>query len=431
MKSHSTIWLNGLVAIILGLAPALRAQGAPDIVWEAITPSGLANSIRGVDWSPAAAGAVVFGSTDRWLRTRRAETGALSYSVLQPHRSGGVDQAIYSLDGGFIAVHNTSGGLDYRVHRAVDGVFLGLLAVTLDAQGLIHFVPDPQLLSAAGGDGTLSRWRVDQFTVIFTVGSGYDRTNTTFNFSPDGSLQSAASQGTIVIRRRSDGVSMRVLSGGLARGTTPVAFSRDSKGLAAWSENPSRVTLWRVADGIALMTFAADAAEGINAIRFTPDGAHLVTTGYLPFLDAAGLWQQKGVIRFWRVVDGVLREFYDAHTGLGVTSPVAWSLDAMQFAYGTYEGTAVVARTPSSILADRTGAGGGDGDPNLELLANGDVVLRLVGKPGAVYHVEAATNLSVWREAGVSTADSNGYCEFLDTNANRPSFKFYRTWRSP
>src|SRR6266850_913481 len=57
------------------------------------------------------------------VRVRRVD-GALVYSVLQPHRSGGADQAIYSIDGVYLAVHNQSGGLGYRVHRASDGVFL-------------------------------------------------------------------------------------------------------------------------------------------------------------------------------------------------------------------------------------------------------------------------------------------------------------------
>ena len=65
------------------------------------------------------------------------------------------------------------------------------------------------------------------------------------------------------------------------------------------------------------------------------------------YVDADGLWQQTGIIRFWRVADGVMRQQFDARTGIGVTSPIAWSPDATQFAYGTYEGTAVVARTPA------------------------------------------------------------------------------------
>jgi len=233
--------------------PTVKAQSAPDIIWEAPTPSALANSIQGVGWSPIASGQVVFGSTDRWIRTREADNGALVYSVLQPHRSGSANQTIYSVDGAFIAVHNSSGGLGYRVHRAVDGVFFGLLTVTVDADGLVRFAPDSQLIGAVGGDGTLSRWRGEDFTVVLTVGSGYDRPNTTFNFSPNGVFQSAASQGAITIRRRSDGLTVRVLTGGLTQGATPVAFAPDSSRIAAWSENPSQVTLWRISDGVVLI----------------------------------------------------------------------------------------------------------------------------------------------------------------------------------
>jgi WD40 repeat protein len=410
--------------------PPAHGQGAPDIVWEAVTPSGIANSIQGVGWSPTASGLVVFGSTDRWVRTRRADSGALVYSVLQPHRSGNADQTVYSADGAFIAVHNSSDGLGYRVHRAVDGGFLGMLTVTIDGRGLAQFAPDGQLLGAVSGDGTLSRWRMEDFTVVFTVGSGYERTNTTFNFSPNGVLQSAASQGVITIRQRSDGSSVRVLRGGLSQGVTPVAFTPDSTRIAAWGVNPNQIILWRISDGVVLMNFPGAAAEeGAIAIRFTPDGARMVTTGYLPFVGSDGLWQQKGVIRFWRVADGSLRQMYDARTGIGVTSPVAWSPDATRFAFGTYEGTAVVARTPVEVQTNRTEVVTGVG--SLEILLNGNVLLRQSGTPGAEYHVEVTTNLLTWREVGASTANSNGYYEFLDTNGHNASLKFYRSRRSP
>jgi dipeptidyl aminopeptidase/acylaminoacyl peptidase len=89
----------------------------------------------------------------------------------------------------------------------------------------------------------------------------------------------------------------------------------------------------------------AVANEGVAALRFTPDGARLATTGYLPYVDSDGLWQQVGTIRFWRLADGALRNDFHVHT-VAVTSPVAWSPDSSRFAYGTYEGAAVVARTP-------------------------------------------------------------------------------------
>lgn len=340
--------LIALAAICLGGIPAAFAQGAPDVVWEVPTPSGLANSIRGIAWSPSTVEHVAVGSTDRWVRTRRASDGVLVYSVLQPHRSGTADQAVYSTDGVYLAVHNSSGGLGYRVHRAADGVFLGTLTVTVGGNGVVAFAPDAQLQSAVGGDGSLSRWRLADFTIVVVTGSGYDKTTTTFNFASNGIYQSAAGSGKITIRRRSDGAVVRVLTGGAASGAVPIAFTPDSTRLAAWTASPNRTTLWRISDGVVLRTFPGAAPEeGVGAIRFTPDGARLVTTGYLPYVDADGLWQQKGVIRFWRVSDSLLRRTYDARTSLGVTSPVAWSHDASRFAYGTYDGTAVVARTPA------------------------------------------------------------------------------------
>jgi WD40 repeat protein len=348
MRRISISFLAALAPLGLCGISSLSAQVAPDIVWEVPTPSGLANSIQGVGWAPGPSGRVAVGSTDRWVRTRQASNGALLYSVLQPHRSGSADQTVYSGDGLFLAVHNSSGGLGYRVHRASDGVFLGMLTVTVDANGLVRFAPDAQLIAAVGGDGTLSRWRIADFTVVVMVGSGYQRTTTTFNFSPNGAYQSAASRGQITLRRRSDAGVIGTIMGGPAQGFTPAAFTPDSAALAAWSSNPNQTTLWRLSDGAPLRQFPGSASnEGVGAIRFTPDGTRLVTTGYLPFVDGDGLWQQVGVIRFWRVTDGVLRQVYTARTGLAVTSPVAWSPDASRFAYGTYEGTAVVARTPA------------------------------------------------------------------------------------
>ena len=57
------------VFCLRGISSAF-AQGAPDIVWEAPTPSVLANSILGVGWAPGTAGRVAYGSTDRWLGWR-------------------------------------------------------------------------------------------------------------------------------------------------------------------------------------------------------------------------------------------------------------------------------------------------------------------------------------------------------------------------
>jgi WD40 repeat protein len=337
-----------LATLCICATPSLFAQGAPDVVWEEATPSSLANSIVGVGWSAGLQARVALGSTDRWVRVRNPSNGNLIYSVLQPHRSGSANQTVFSRDGGLLAVHNSNRGLGYRVHRVADGVFLGTLTVTIDARELVQFAPDAQLSAALGGDTTMARWLVSDFTVVHTIGSGYDHVTTTFNFSPNGAYQSSATQGRIAVQRRSDGSIVRTLLGGSGTGFTPVAFTPDSTRIAAWASSPNRTTLWRIADGVTLMRFPnAAAEEGVGAIRFTPDGARLVTSGYLPFVVSDGLWQQKGTLRFWRVADGAMRRLFDVRTGIGVTSPVAWSPDASQFVYGTYEGTAVAANTPA------------------------------------------------------------------------------------
>jgi hypothetical protein len=166
------------------------------------------------------------------------------------------------------------------------------------------------------------------------------------------------------------------------------------------------------------MTFPSGITnEGIGTIRFTPDSRHLVTTGYFPYMDDIYGWKQKGMIRFWRVADGALRQMYDAGTGIGVTSPIAWSPDATRFAFGTYEGTAIVARTPAAIQTAVN---------SVAMLPDGNVLVRQTGMPGATYHVETTTNSLVWREVGTATANSNGYFEFLDTNCHGCALKFYR-----
>src|SRR5215217_5506636 len=150
MRSCSIV-VVALTAICLQTVPNAHGQGAPDVISEQVTPNSLANSIQGVGWSPNASGNMAFGSTDRWMRTRDAASGALVYSVLQPIRSGGANQTIYSTDGAFLAVHNASGGLGYRVHRSTDGVFLGTLTVNVGNDGLVRFAADTNLLAAVGG----------------------------------------------------------------------------------------------------------------------------------------------------------------------------------------------------------------------------------------------------------------------------------------
>ena len=268
------------------------------------------------------------------------------WSVLQPHRSGTADQVVYSNDGTQLAVHNSNRGGTYRVHRASDGVFLGSLVITVQPNGVVAFAPDAQL-TAATGDTTMARWRIANFSTVQVIGSGYDKISTNWVFSPNGLLQASASQGTITIQRRSDGSTVQLLTAGNARSTTPMQFSPDSASLAEWASVPNETVLFRISDGAILRRFPnAQSNEGVTAVRFSPNGARLVTTGYRPFETPQG-WDQRGTIRFWRVSDGALRNTLESGTGIAVTSAVAWSPDFTRFVYGTYAGTTVVANVPA------------------------------------------------------------------------------------
>ena len=345
MRKHLISFVAALAAMCLRGFSSIFAQGAPDIVWEVPTPNGLANSIVGVGWGSGVAGQVAMGSTDRWLRTRQATSGALSYSILGPQHSRGGDQTIYSNDGTYLAVHNLNKGLDYRVYRASDGVFLGTLLVTIDGNGLVQFAADAQLQASIPKAGAMSRWPLGQFTVVVSTGSGYQVITTTNNLSPSGAYQSVATQGTIKILSRKNGATVATFPGGAARGFTPATFTPDGTALAAWDGDSNRTTLWRV-DGALIMQFPdVLPEEGLAGIRFSPDGTRMVTSGYFAF-EGGGGWEQFGYLRFWRVADGALRHQFDQHTGIGVTSAIALSPDSTQFIYGTYEGAVAVARTP-------------------------------------------------------------------------------------
>src|SRR3954454_10289912 len=134
---------------------------------------------------------------------------------------------------------------------------------------------------------------------------------------------------------------MRTLTGG-----TRPAFSPNSSLIADWTASPNRITVRTIPDGATVKRFdTPGGADGGVLLRFSPDSAPVVASGYLPFLKPDGTCDQKGVTRFWTMFVGPTVT-YDQETSLGVTTPVVFSPDGGQFLYGRYDGAFVVAKTP-------------------------------------------------------------------------------------
>jgi WD40 repeat protein len=317
------------------------SAGPPSVVWVKANPGMLATNAGAAAWSPSGT-TVATGLADRWMRLRNAGDGTETVAILQPHRSGGVVNLTFSNDSRYVAVGNQSGTGNFRVYTVSNGTFLGTLVATIDSTGILRFAPDAQLAGSPAGQ---AGWRTTEVTVFSVTGSGYDKVTTARNISPNGQLQTAAtSKGTITIQRTSDGSVVRTLTG---VGTRP-AFSPDSLSIAYWTATPNAITVYRISNA-AKQTFAIPGgADGGVLPRFTPDGTRLVGSGYLPFLKPDGTWDQKGVIRFWRISGGPPLKTYDQETSLGVTTPVVFKSDSSQFLYGRYDGAFVVANTPSA-----------------------------------------------------------------------------------
>jgi WD40 repeat protein len=331
--------VSASLLLLLTTAGGATAQ-APEVVWVKANPGMLATNAGAAAWSPSGA-VVATGLLDRWMRIREATKGEEIVSILQPHRSGGVINLTFSKNNQYLAVGNQSGTGTFRVYTVSNGTFLGTLVATIDSWGILRFAPDAQLASSGAGD--LALWRTTEVTVFSGTGSGYDKVSTARNISPDGKYQTAAtSKGTITIQQTSNGSVVQTLNGG-----TRPAFSPDSSQIAYWTSSPNEIRVVQILNGALVQKFVTPGgADGGVLPRFTPNGKVVVGSGYLPFLKPDGTWDQKGVIRFWRISDRKLQT-YDQQTSLGVTTPVVFNSDGSQFLYGRYDGAFVAAKTPT------------------------------------------------------------------------------------
>jgi hypothetical protein len=65
--------------------------------------------------------------------------------------------------------------------------------------------------------------------------------------------------------------------------------------------------------------------------------------------------------------------------------------------------------------------------PTVTKQANGAFLLQEQGEPGEPFDIQATTNFTTWLDLGLTTADTNGNLQFLDTNAPLFNRRFYIT----
>lgn len=326
-------------AIVAVLSAAVVAAGPPTIAWSKTNPGGLAATAGAVAWAPNGA-LVASGLSDRNVYIRNAGDGGLVRTILQPHRSHGVIRLQFSGDSQFLAVGNSAGTAQWRVHEVASGTFLGLITASVDANSIVRYAVDSQLAGAPGRAGQLSNWKVSDLPVFVTTGTGYDKKTTRLQLSPDGTLETAQSGTTITIRRVSTGGIVATVTGQKS------AFSPNSQTLAAWTANPNQTRLYNTSTFTAQRTIATpNAADSID-LTWTPAG-NLAGWGYRPFVNPDGTWEQTGIVHFWTAATGSLIVTYDTQLSLGVTAGVAFRTDGpKQFVLGVYDGTTLVAANP-------------------------------------------------------------------------------------
>ena len=165
-------------------------------------------------------------------------------------------------------------------------------------------------------------------------------------FSLNGRILATGDDDGATLWRVADGVKLITLPHNSS--VTSVAFSPDGHTLATGSYDKTAV-LWRVSDGVKLATLPH--AGHVNSVAFSPNGRTLATGSY----DGAVLW---------RVSDGVkLATLPHA----GYVSSVAFSPDGRTLATGNEDSTAVLWR-----VADGT---------KLATLPHGDIVWSVAFSP--------------------------------------------------
>ncbi|RJP39918.1 MAG: WD40 repeat domain-containing protein [Phycisphaerales bacterium] len=303
------------------VAPAAKAQGAPEIVWrhQGHAPG---YDVYAVAFS-SGGDILASGSEDFDIRLWRSSDGT---HIRKIDDHGWVMSVGFSPDGELLASATAGFDMAVRLWRVSDGSLVRTLTVPDVHAQAVAFSPDGAVVASGWSDGNVRLWRVSDGALLRTL-TGHAGYVESVVFFADG--QTLASCGawpngrTVKLWRVSDGSLIRTLEHG--RQVHDVAISADENLLA--SAGSDGLKLWQVSDGTLVRTMPLTPT---NAVSFSPDGRVLVSGG--------------GTVRLWRVSDGaLLRNYTDATKE---TYGVRFSIDGVTYAYATRGGWVTVARNP-------------------------------------------------------------------------------------
>lgn len=311
-----------------------------------------------------------------------------------------------------LAVASTSQNDAIKMWNVSDTALIRSFSLGQNGPVTLAFPPNSTRIFGGNGSGAYKTWRVSDSTTIYSGG-----------FSPNGFGQAAYSAnglylalgrlfGTISLQDATTGIGIHLLEGHNAL-VNNLDFSPDSTLLGS-SSSDDTAKLWRVSDGAMLQSF--DYAGG--AVAFTSDGKYFC---YDKHDGTAAFWdvQTNGIARtfpawgsavrftsngeilvtvngplvnLWRVSTGALLASYDTAPD-GTALSVDISPDARLFAYGTYDGTVVLARMPL-VINEFTRSGN-------------ETVLNWQGGSG-LYQLQSNPNFATngWQNLGPATTNT-------------------------
>jgi WD40 repeat protein len=194
----------------------------------------------------------------------------------------------------------------------------------------VDFSPDGKELASGGADQIIRVWRVADGESIRTIASQSGYLNDVA-FSPNGAwLAAGDASGLIVWRVRDWTVHFRKVIG--LSGVNGVAFSDDGRFLAASASGDSTVRIFRTADSSFVRSF-----KGLAwSLAFAPDGRTIVGGS------------NGGVVRMWRVTDGMLMA--TLRVGEGQLRSVAFSPDGESIVGGSSDNSVMLWRRADSTF---------------------------------------------------------------------------------